>query len=62
MIDVAILGNAVPRRHGSSTVLPTGQRRDAFGKTVLAGQANQNNSSFIILADQFGTLTESGKY
>ncbi len=62
MIDVAVLANAIPRRNGNSTILPTGQRRDAIGKASLAGQANRKNSSYIILADQFGTLSESGKY
>ena len=62
MIDIAIQANAAPRRRGSSTVLPTGQRRDSIGKPVLAGQANLKNSSFIVLADQLGTMTESGKY
>jgi hypothetical protein len=62
MIDTAILAQKIPRQRGSTTVLPTGQRRDALGAQVLAGQANLKNSSYIIIADQLGTLTESGKY
>ena len=62
MVDIAIRPNALPRRRGSSTVLSTGQRRDAIGKTVLAGQTNLKNTSFVVLSDQFGSLTESGKY
>jgi hypothetical protein len=62
MIDVAFTANAMPRKSGNSTILPTGQRRDAIGKASLAGKANLKNTSYIVLADQFGTLTASGQY
>ena len=62
MIDIAIAANAIPRRKGSQTILPLGQRRDLLGQTVLAGEITGRNSSYAVLADQFSKLTKAGEY
>ena len=62
LIDTAIAAGQVARRKGTQTILPTGQRRDLLGQQVLAGQATGRNSSYVVLADNFGTLTAAGRH
>ena len=62
MIDIAVAASALPRRKGSQTILPLGQRRNLLGKQVLAGEATGRNSSYVVLADQFSNLTAAGRY
>ena len=62
MIDTAIAAGHVARRRGNQTVLPSGQRRDQLGRQILAGEATGRNSSYVVLADSFGNLTEAGRH
>ena len=62
MVDTAIAAGYVARRRGSQTILPSGQRRDLLGQQVLAGQATGRNSSYVVLADNFGNLTVAGRH
>ena len=62
MVDTAIAAGQTARRRGSQTILPSGQRRDLLGQQVLAGQATGRNSSYVVLANAFGTLTVAGRH
>ena len=61
LVDIAVAAGLRARQRGSQTILPTNQRRDQLGQRVLAGQATGRNSSYVVLADNFGTLTEAGR-
>ena len=62
LIDTALAAGLRARSRGGSTTLPLNQRRDLLGQQVLAGQATGRNSSYLVLADNFGNLTEAGRY
>jgi hypothetical protein len=61
LVDTALAAGLRARLRGSQTILPTNQRRDQLGQQVLAGQPVGRNSSYVVLADNFGNLTEAGR-
>ena len=59
LVETALAAGLRARQRESQTILPTNQRRGQLGQQVLAGQATGRNSSYVVLADNFGTLTEA---